>query len=70
MRKSTLAIATLLTALSIAVITPAYADDSVQDPNTGGCSSCSGCNKSADEATAPATEDMNAQQPASSDTSS
>ncbi|HVT62222.1 MAG TPA: hypothetical protein VHD33_01880 [Legionellaceae bacterium] len=51
MKKSTLAIATLLTALSVSVITPvAYADDAPTDQNTttpstgNNCSGCSGCN--------------------------
>ena len=50
MKKSTLAIATLLTALSMAVVTPvAYADDAATDQSTNSstgtnCSGCSGCN--------------------------
>lgn len=50
MKKSTLALATLLTALSVASITPvAYADDSMnQGANaTTGCAGCAGCNAAA-----------------------
>ncbi|PJD93422.1 MAG: hypothetical protein CK424_02540 [Legionella sp.] len=51
MKKTTLAIATLLTALSTAVITPVYAEDTMTpDQNTAApsssCSGCSGCNNS------------------------